>query len=93
MLFLFLFVSGGFGKDFGIPYLFLEPEYLSENSFWSMMLVGAALGAFIASYQIAMYILESYRFHFMAFEKRAFSWICFRQGARARSVRHRAAAG
>ena len=69
---LFLFVSGGTGKDFGVPYLFLEPEYMGETSFWSMLLIGASLAAFIASYQIAMYILESYRFHFLALEENPF---------------------
>ena len=70
--FLFMFVSGNVGKDFGIPYLFLEPEYMGETSIWSMMLIGASLAAFIASYQIAMYILESYRFHFLALEENPF---------------------
>lgn len=61
-----------FGTVFGIPYLFLKPEYLGEVSFISMFLLGIGVGAFIASYNIATYILDSYRFFFLGLQRHPF---------------------
>jgi len=69
---LFLMVGNAVGSEFGITFLFLDPEYLGDVNFWSLFIVGAGIGIFIASYQIAMYILDSYRFHFLALEKHPF---------------------
>ncbi|MCB9233555.1 MAG: hypothetical protein H6581_18000 [Bacteroidia bacterium] len=70
--FLFLTITNNFGTTFGIPYLFLEPEYLGRVSFWSMYLIGLGIGTFIVSYHIATYILDSYRFSFLALKKMPF---------------------
>ena len=66
---LFATVTQNFGNSFGIPYLFLEPEYLGEFGYASMFLLGIGFGSFIGAYQIAIYILDSYRFHFLAIER------------------------
>ena len=71
-LILFLFLTNNLGADYGIGFLFLEPEYLGHVSFWSLLLLGFGLGTFIASYQIGAYILDSYRFHFLAMEEHPF---------------------
>ena len=76
-LVLFGFLFGAIGKGFGGPYLFLEPEYLGEENFWSTFLVGSALGAFLFAYMITFYINESYRFHFIALTKHPFYTLSF----------------
>lgn len=70
--FLFLSVMNRFGERFGIPYLFLEPEYLGQVGFLSMLLMGVGLGAFISAFNIATYISDSYQFYFIAMENRPF---------------------
>lgn len=59
-------ISGVIGKNFGAAYLLLEPEYLGKESFWSLFIVGSALGGFLFAYMITLYINESYRFSFIA---------------------------
>ncbi|MEO0895242.1 MAG: patatin-like phospholipase family protein [Bacteroidota bacterium] len=71
------FLTGAIGKNMGIAYLFLEPEYMGEESFWSLFLVGSALGMFLFAYSIIIYINESYRFHFIAFTAHPFFTLAF----------------
>ena len=65
-------INGVIASDLGGAYLLLEPEYLGKENFWSIFLIGSALGAFLFAYQITIYIGESYRFHFIAFESNPF---------------------
>lgn len=60
------------GVSLGISYLLLEPEYLGKENFWSVFLVGCALGIFFFSYAITLYISESYRYHFIALTESPF---------------------
>lgn len=62
---LVLVVSGKFGSVLGIPYLFLDPEYLNNVSFGSFFIVGATLGGFTMAFHISCYILDGYRFPFL----------------------------
>ena len=71
-LFFFLTITGNFGEMMGVPYLFLEPEYMGEVNFFSMFLIGCGLGTFVTAYMISTYISQSYRFHFLAMESRPF---------------------
>ncbi len=71
-VFFFLAITNNFGEMLGVPYLFLEPEYLGHISFTSLFLTGCGMGTFIASYMISTYVSDSYRFHFLAMEKRPF---------------------
>lgn len=73
-------VSGVFLKNFGGAYLFLEPEYLGRESFWSLFFVGSAIGGFLFAYMITIYINESYRFHFLAFAESPFYTLAFNNG-------------
>ncbi|MFK7971867.1 MAG: patatin-like phospholipase family protein [Bacteroidia bacterium] len=58
-------ISGKIGEGLGFPYLFLEPEYLGEEGFLSLLIIGCTLGAFIFAYMVTLYINESYRFPFI----------------------------
>lgn len=59
------FVSGTLGSTLGIPYLFLDPEYLNQVGFWSFFIVGVAFCAFTMAYHITCYILDAYRYNFL----------------------------
>ncbi len=63
---LFAFVLRLWGNDFGVPLLFLDPEYLGKVDFFSYLILGACCGGFIMAFQIASYIVNSYRFPFLA---------------------------
>ena len=54
------------GKLYGVPYLFLDPEYLGEVDFLSLFMLGIGFGIFNNSFQITTFILDSARFRFLA---------------------------
>lgn len=60
------FAVGFFGRDYGIPYLFWDPEYMGEVDFWSFLLLGVACGGFIMSFHVSSYIMNAHRFPFLA---------------------------
>ena len=70
------FVTRQFGDIIGIPYLFLDPEYLSETGFKSFFIIGVSLGIFITSFHITIYILDSYKFPFLGATPKPFSTFC-----------------
>lgn len=63
---LFASVSQFFGVSYGIPLLFLDPEYLGNVNFLSFLIVGFTMGGFFMAWNISFYILNSYRFEFLA---------------------------
>ena len=71
-VFVLAVLSGTIGASLGGAYLFLEPEYLGEENFWSYFIVGASLGTFLFAYMITFFINESYRFDFIARHKSPF---------------------
>jgi len=73
---LWAMVTGMVGKIYGTKYLFLNPEYLGEVSFYSFFILGLAFGGFVTSWNITNYILHSYRFPFLASLSRPFSKFC-----------------
>ncbi len=73
---LFGFVGKHIANKYGIPYLFLAPEYLSEVSFWSYCIVGFAVGGFVMTFNISSYIINSKRFPFVATLKNPFVKFC-----------------
>ncbi len=73
---LFGVTSFQMGKVLGIPYLFLDPEYLGNVNFLSMAILGGAFGAFTMSYHITAYILDSHHFNFLGTIKRPFAHFC-----------------
>ncbi len=73
---LFSFVIEYCGVKYGIPYLFLSPEYLNKVNFFSFLLLGLSVGIFIMAFHIASYIIMGYRFRFIATLSSAFFKFC-----------------
>ncbi len=69
-------VGEGFGVVLGIPFLFLDPEYLHEVSWLSFFLMGIGLAMFTMAFHMTTYILEGRRFKFLAVLKRPFIHFC-----------------
>src|SRR4051812_43596196 len=49
-------VTDHLGSAFGIPYLFLSPEYQDDVSFWSFSLLGFSLGGLTMAFNSYSYI-------------------------------------
>lgn len=69
---LFGWVTESLSKRFGIPYLFLDPEYMGTVGFLSFFIMGFATGAFIMVFNISSYIINGFRFPFIATLSRPF---------------------
>ena len=65
-LFLFLIIFQAIGTKYGIPYLFIAPEYLGELSIASYFIVGFSIGGFVVAFNISSYIMNAFRFPFLA---------------------------
>lgn len=65
--------TGNFGKVLGIPYLFLDPEYLNRVDFWSFFIVGFTLGGFTVAFNISSYILYGHKYSFLGVLERPFT--------------------
>ncbi len=72
-LLLFAMVSGFFGKYLGIPYLFLDPEYLNKVNFISFFIMGIVIAGFSAAFHITSYINDGHRFNFIGIMARPFA--------------------
>lgn len=75
-LMLFASVLYLFGTSYGIPYLLLDPEYLASVNFLSFFIVGFAMAAFIMTWNISTYMLNGYRFEFLASTNLPFVQFC-----------------
>ncbi len=75
-LLLFAIISKIAALKYGIPFLFLNPEYLNEVNFLSYFIVGFALGGFIIAFQISSYIMNGFRFPFLATLSNPFFKFC-----------------
>lgn len=71
-LLLFGFITQSVAMRFGIPYLFLDPEYMGHVGYRSYFIMGVCLGAFIMAFNISSFILNSFRFPFLATLSRTF---------------------
>lgn len=65
-VFLFLIIVGKAGVSLGVPYLYLDPEYLGNVGYLSFAIVGIGFGAFFVTWNIVSYMLHSHRFQFLA---------------------------
>ena len=63
-------------RSFGADALFLAPEYLDNVNALSTGIVGAAMGAFIMSWNITTFILFSRHFRFLATASKPFLKYC-----------------
>ncbi|PWT77487.1 MAG: hypothetical protein C5B59_03900 [Bacteroidetes bacterium] len=73
---LFSTINGVFMRSFGADALFLSPEYLNNVNALSTGIVGAAMGAFIMSWNITTFILFSRHFRFLATASKPFLKYC-----------------
>ena len=71
-LLLFLYITESLGVKYGIPYLFLYPEYFGQVGFISFAITGFALGGFITAFNLYSYTMHGYRFPFIATLARPF---------------------
>jgi len=62
---LFAMMTGNFGKYLGIPYLFLDPEYLNKVGFMSFLIMGFLTAGFTMAFHITCYISDGHRFSFI----------------------------
>ncbi len=69
---LFGWITNSTSKTFGIPYLFLDPEYMGSVGFSSFFIMGFAAGSFIMVFNISSYIVNGFRFPFIATLSRPF---------------------
>ncbi len=69
---LFAMVTGNFGKYLGIPYLFLDPEYLNQVGFTSFFIMGMMTAGFSMAFHITCYISDGHRFSFVGTLPRPF---------------------
>src|SRR5678816_1377937 len=70
---LFAMITGSFGKYLGVPYLFLDPEYLNEVGFRSFFIMGAVIAGFSTAFHITCYINDGHRFSFIGTLARPFT--------------------
>jgi len=62
---LFAMITGSFGKYLGVPYLFLDPEYLNKVNFTSFLIMGMITAGFSVAFHITCYIADGHRFSFV----------------------------
>ena len=74
--FLFAVVNGFFGVSFGLPYLFLSPEYLGETTYMSFLLLGVSIGGFIMAFHTYSYIRLGPFYPFIATLSRPYFKFC-----------------
>jgi hypothetical protein len=60
------FITRSLAEKYGVPFLFLSPEYLGEVSFLSFLIVGFSFGGFLMAFNISSYIMNGHRFPFIA---------------------------
>ena len=75
-LILFATVNGSFMKTFGADSLYLAPEYLGNVNSISSAIVGASVGMFIMSWNIATFILFCKYFRFLSATTNPFLKYC-----------------
>ncbi|GAB5418777.1 MAG: hypothetical protein Crog4KO_05340 [Crocinitomicaceae bacterium] len=73
---LFGFINDFLGSSFGVPFLFLSPEYLDTISFESFLLLGFALGGFIMGFNTYSYIRLGPLYPFLITIDRPFFKFC-----------------
>ncbi len=71
-LLLLAYITERIGVKYGIPYLFLFPEYFGKVSFLSFAITGFALGGLITAFNLYSYTMHGYRFPFIATLSRPF---------------------
>lgn len=73
---LFGFITNSIAAQYGVPYLFLTPEYLGEVNIYSFLLIGFGSGGFIMAFHTYSYSMLGSLFPFLATLKRPFFKFC-----------------
>ena len=73
---LFLIIEDKIGYSFGIPLLFLSPEYLGGVSHFSFLLLGLSIGGFIMGFNTYSYIKVGAHFPFLTTIAKPFLKFC-----------------
>lgn len=73
---LFLIVNDSLGYAFGVPLLFLSPEYLGTVSVWSFMILGFSIGGFIMGFNTYSYMQLGPHFPFLTSLSKPFLKFC-----------------
>ena len=76
-VFILLIVIGYIGTDYGVPILFLNPEYFGIPSYFSFQVVGICFGIFFITWNLTSYLLYSFRYPFVASLKWPFAMFTF----------------
>ncbi len=69
-------ISEQLGVVLGIPFLFLDPEYLHEVSWLSFFLMGIGLAVLTMAFHMTTYIMDGSQFKFLAVVPRPFIHFC-----------------
>lgn len=77
---LFGLVTESVGTRFGIPYLFLDAEYLGHVNFVSFFILGFCMGIFFISVNLSTYVVYGHLFPFMGGLRRPFSRFSINNG-------------
>ncbi len=73
---LFAAITENLASKYGIPILFLYPEYAGDVSVLSHLILGFACGTFIMAYNISTYIIVGHKFPVIATLSRPFMKFC-----------------
>jgi hypothetical protein len=73
---LFAAITENFGVVLGIPYLFLDPEYLDRVDFYSFLITGLSVGLFTMAFHVTTYIIDGPRFRFLGVLPKPFTKFC-----------------
>ena len=69
-----------FGVMLGIPFLFLDPEYLHQVSWVSFFLMGIGFATLTMAFHMSTYIMDGRHFPFLAIESKPFIHYCINNG-------------
>lgn len=73
---LLMTILEGIGVMLGIPFLFLDPEYLNQVSWISFFLIGVGFAVFTMGFHMSTYIMDGGKFPFLAILSKPFIHYC-----------------
>ena len=73
---LLVIILEGIGVLLGIPFLFLDPEYLHQVSWISFFLMGIGFAMFTMGFHMSTYIMDGGKFPFLAIVNKPFIHYC-----------------
>jgi len=69
-------ISDTLASLFGAKFLFLSPEYLGNVNGWSFFILGFWFAGFLMAWNLTTYLLDAYRFPFLATLEKPFTKFC-----------------